>query len=183
MAVPPGFYDLTFILVCKPVNAPQLTSDDLLAGSQVIHEITIPVQVLNPGQEPVNGQDGGRVKLKPLTVQTLTLISRAARDNPDLVPLLTIRESLVEPRMSLDEVKQLHVGLVDYLVSQINLISGLKEDGESWGHLVNSAFSQAHILLAKHFGWTPQQVSELTPAQVAVYLAGIEKLQTIEREG
>ena len=37
------------------------------------------------------------------------------------------------------------------------------------------------ILLAKHFGWTPDQVSQLTPGQVAVYLAGVEKLLQLEQ--
>jgi hypothetical protein len=34
--------------------------------------------------------------------------------------------------------------------------------------------------LARHFGWTPQQVSELTPGQVAVYLTGIERLMAFD---
>ena len=38
-----------------------------------------------------------------------------------------------------------------------------------------------HILLAKHFGWTPEQVSQLTPGQVAVYLAGIDQLLQVEK--
>ena len=33
---------------------------------------------------------------------------------------------------------------------------------------------------AKHFGWTPEQVSQLTPGQVAVYLAGIGKLLQLD---
>ena len=39
---------------------------------------------------------------------------------------------------------------------------------------------RTHILLAKHFGWTPEQVGQLTPGQVAVYLAGIEKLLQLD---
>jgi hypothetical protein len=37
-------------------------------------------------------------------------------------------------------------------------------------------------LLARHFGWTPEQVSQLTPGQVAVYLAGVAKLLRLEEE-
>ena len=37
------------------------------------------------------------VRLRPLTVGTLTLISRAAREDVSLVPLLMVKEALAEP--------------------------------------------------------------------------------------
>jgi len=111
---------------------------------------------------------------------TLTLISRAAREDVSLVPLLMIKESLVEPTLTLDQIRQMHVGLVHFLVSQVNKVSGLGADGEALEDTVNSPMGRTHILLAKHFGWTPEQVSQLTPGQVAVYLAGIEKLLQLE---
>jgi hypothetical protein len=74
------------------------------------------------------------------------------------------------------------VGLVHFLVSQINLLSGLSEDGELLTDAVNSPLGRTHLLLAKHFGWTPEQVSRLTPGQVAVYLAGIERFLQVESE-
>jgi hypothetical protein len=115
-----------------------------------------------------------------LNVATLTLISRAARDDASLVPLLMIKEALVEPALTIEQIRQMHLGLVHFLVSQINLISGLGADGEALEDTVNSPLGRTHILLAKHFGWTPEQVSQLTPGQVAVYLAGIEKLLQLE---
>jgi hypothetical protein len=44
----------------------------------------------------------------------------------------------------------------------------------------SSSLGRDHILLARHFGWTPEQVAQLTPAQVGVYLAGIEKLLAMD---
>jgi hypothetical protein len=41
---------------------------------------------------------------------------------------------------------------------------------------------ETHLQLARHFGWTPAQVAELTPGQVAVYLAGIERLLALDAE-
>ena len=120
------------------------------------------------------------MRLRPLSVATLTLISRAAREDVSLVPLLMIKESLVEPTLTLDQIRQMHVGLVHFLVSQVNKVSGLGADGEALEDTVNSPMGRTHILLAKHFGWTPEQVSQLTPGQVAVYLAGIEKLLQLE---
>jgi hypothetical protein len=122
----------------------------------------------------------GKVRLRPLSVAALTVISRAARDDAALVPLLMIKESLVEPNLSVDQVRQMHVGLAHFLVNHINKISGLSADGEALNDAIDTPISQAHILLARHFGWTPEQVSQLTPAQVTLYLAGIEKLPATE---
>jgi hypothetical protein len=137
---------------------------------------------LTPGLD--NEQNGvpGSVRLRPLNLTTLTLISRAAREDSALVPLLMVKESLVEPVLALDQVRRLHVGLVHFLVSQINLISGLTADGQALAETAAAPLGRAHLLLAGHFGWTPEQVSNLTPGQVAVYLAGIEKLLQMTNE-
>jgi len=116
-----------------------------------------------------------------LSIGVLTLISRAARDDPGLVPLLVIKEGIVEPVLSLDQIRKMHVGLVHWLVGQVNRVSGLSPDGETLDEAVDSPIGRTHILLARHFGWTPEQVSQLTPGQVAVYLAGVERLLQLER--
>jgi hypothetical protein len=159
-----------------------LTAQDLLAGSSLIHDIFIPQAVLNPALPPAEELPPGKVRMRPLNIATLTLISRAAREDGSLVPLLMIKESLVEPTLSLERIRQMHIGLIHYLVSQVNLISGLSPEGETLAESSNSPLGQTHLLLARHFGWTPQQVSQLTPGQVAVYLAGIEKLLQLERQ-
>jgi hypothetical protein len=119
--------------------------------------------------------------MRPLNVAVLTLVSRAAREDPSLVPLLMIKESLVEPVLALDQIRQMHAGLVQFLSERVNFISGLGRDDEELEGTANSPLGQTHILLAKHFGWTPEQVSQLTPGQVAVYLAGIQKLLELEQ--
>lgn len=175
----------------QPIRPPQaspdtekpLAAEDLLAGSQAIHKVFVPKAILSPGLDLQDGAQAGYVQLRPLNVATLALISRAARDEPSLVPLLTIKEALVEPVVTLNQLKQFHIGLVHYLVSRINRISGLDASGEALTDVVESAYGRTHLLLAKHFGWTPEQVAQLTPGQVAVYLAGIEKLLQMERRG
>jgi hypothetical protein len=62
----------------------------------------------------------------------------------------------------------------------VNRLSGLAADGATLEDAADSPLGRTHLLLAKHFGWTPEQVSQLTPGQVAVYLAGIEKLLQLE---
>ncbi|MCY1022303.1 hypothetical protein [Pyxidicoccus sp. MSG2] len=157
-----------------------LSAHDLLAGSALVHEVAVPAQVLRPGSTVEPGRAGGHVKLRPLRIATLALILKASREEPSLVPLLMVKESLVEPALQLEQIRQLHAGLVHFLVARINLISGLDTDGDGAQSVASSPLGQSHLLLAKHFGWTPQQVAELTPGQVAVYLAGIERLLALD---
>ena len=165
-----------------PADAPALSAHELLAGSDILHDIPVPPEVLTPGVAPRDGAGPRVVRMRPLSVATVTLISRAARDDPSLVPLLMVKEALVEPALTLDQVRQLPVGLAHFLIGRANQISGLAADGEALGELADAPLSQAHVLLAKHFGWTPQQVGQLTPGQVAVYLAGVEKLLQLAEE-
>lgn len=159
-----------------------LSAQELLLGAGIVHEVHVPQEVLVPGSLAKEG-GGGRVRMRPLNVTTLALISRASKDDPGLVPLLMIKESLVEPVLGLEQIRAMHVGLVDFLVRRINTICGLSEDGESLDRAASSPLGRTHLLLAKHFGWTPEQVAQLTPGQVAVYLAGIEQLLRLEERG
>ena len=158
---------------------PVMSVQDLLAGASVVYETIIPARLLKPGAEAE--ANPGSVRLRPLSVGVLALVSRAARDDAALVPLLMIKEAMVEPVVTLDQVRQMHVGLVHFLIGRINEISGLSSDGQALDEAADSSIGRTHVLLAKHFGWTPEQVAQLTPAQVAVYLAGVEKLLALER--
>jgi hypothetical protein len=148
----------------------RLSAADLLAGTAAEHDVVVPARVLTPA----GGDDAqpGLVRLRPLTVGTLVLISRAARDEPALVPLLLLKESLVDPVLTLDQLRALHAGLVHYLVAAVNTISGLSPEGDVLQDALGSPTGQVHLLLAQHFGWTPDQVAQLTPGQAAMYLAG-----------
>jgi hypothetical protein len=167
-------------MAARTEAAPMLSAQDLLAGSGVVHTIHVPQAVLTPGVGSQGDAPSGQVRMRPLSVATITLISRAARDDVSLVPLLMIKESLVEPALTLDQIRSMHVGLVHFLVGQVNQISGLSADGEALDDAAGSPIGRTHLLLAKHFGWTPDQVGQLTPGQVAVYLAGIEQLLRLE---
>jgi len=171
--------------VPSPATADErwLSAQDLLGPSTIVHDVELPAAVLRPGatDEVVDGPR--HVRLRPLTIATLTAISRAARDDAGLVPLLMIKESLVEPELGLDGARRLHVGLVQFLVGRINEISGLTADGEALDAAGASPAGTIHVLLARHFGWTPEQVAGLTPGQVATYLAGVARLLDLEDRG
>ncbi len=147
-----------------------LSAQELLAGSLLSYEVVVPAEVLRSDGE----SDPGKVRLRPLKVATLALIAKASREDPSLIPLLMIKDSLLEPSLSLDQIRSMHVGLVHFLVAQINRISGLSDDAQGYTH--SSPITDTHVLLAQHFGWTPAQVAELTPGQVALYLAGVERM-------
>jgi len=156
-----------------------LTAQELLAGSLLVHDVAVPAAVLRPGGQ---ADSAGMVRLRPLKVATLALISKASREDPSLVPLLMIKESLVEPALALEQIRQMHAGLLHFLVAAINRISGLDADGNAARGAAASVIGETHLQLARHFGWTPAQVAELTPGQVAVYLAGIERLLALDAE-
>lgn len=156
-----------------------LTVHDLLAGSLLVHDVEVPGEMLHPGLGAEAAS--GIVRLRPLKVGTLALISRASRDDNSLAPLLIIKESLVDPVLNLDQIRQLHAGLVHHLVASINRISGLDSANGRYPEVATSAIGEAHLQLARHYGWTPSQVAELTPAQVAVYLGGCARAEAGRR--
>jgi hypothetical protein len=159
-------------------NGSAMSPQDLLAGAAIVHETPVPAGIVRPA----SGDEGiaGTVRLRPVSVGLMSLISRAARDDASLVPLLMIKEAMVEPAVTLEQVRQMHVGLVHFLLGRINEISGLAADGGELDEVVSSPLGRTHVLFARHFGWTPEQVAGLTPGQVAVYLAGVEKLLALD---
>lgn len=119
-----------------------VSPDELLAGAGLTFRIVVPSQVLRPqlASQPAskvgdktNATDETEsaliIQLKPLTVGTFQLIMKAARQDPGLIPLLMIKESLVQPALSLDQVRGMHMGLVNFLIAQIRQISGLDVSG------------------------------------------------------
>lgn len=102
-----------------------LTPEDLLAGSNVTFEVIVPPEVLKPVNNPNPTTKEVAIELRPLSIGTFGLIMKAAKNDPGLIPSLMIKESLVKPAMSLDQVKQMHMGLVNFLIAQIRQISGL----------------------------------------------------------
>jgi hypothetical protein len=152
-----------------------LTAEDLLAGTAAIHDVALPRAVLEPGSD--HAGPAGVVRLRALSVGAMMLVSRAARDEPELGPILLVKEALVEPQLTVEELRALPVGLMHFLVASVNTVSGLSADGDVLdGASLLSPMARIHLLLAREFGWSAEQVAALTPGQIAIYLAGIERL-------
>lgn len=103
-----------------------LTADELLAGAQARYAVTIPADIVQPGQATPTARELV-VQLQPITIGTFQLIMRAAKQDSSLIPLLLIKEALVEPSLSLEQVKRMHLGMVDFLIAHIREISGMTE--------------------------------------------------------
>jgi hypothetical protein len=109
----------------------QLTPEDLLAGAENTFELVVPAELLNPTRAIApnsvsnSGGDSRVVQLRPLTIGTFQLIMKAAKQDAGLIPLLMIKESLVQPSLGLEQIKQLPLGLVNFLIDHIRQISGL----------------------------------------------------------
>jgi hypothetical protein len=142
-----------------------LTAEELLAGSSLHHPITLPAEIL-----PSAGHGAGSVVLKPLTVKDLQLIVRASRDDSGLTAALMIQQSLVEPQLGAAQVSALPAGMARFLVDEINRISGLGTSADELTEHVQAPLARACFVLAREFGWTPEEVSGLTIGQILLYL-------------
>jgi hypothetical protein len=144
-----------------------LTAEELLAGSALTHIISIPPDLLaGNGYTATNTE----VVIRPLTVRDLQRISKAARDDDNLSASLMITQALVEPALKLEQVTQLPAGIARFLVEQINTISGINTPRSELQEMVQVPLARACFVLAKEFGWTPEQASGMTIGQILLYL-------------
>jgi len=142
-----------------------LTAEELLAGSAITTSVEIPQRLLGDDK----AQDR-QVQLKPLSVHDLRLINRAARENDDLTAALMVQRSLVEPELTVQQISGLSAGLLQFLLHQVNHISGIHVSEEELAGAMEDPLAQASLQLAREFGWTPEQIGELTLGQMLVHL-------------
>lgn len=155
-----------------------LTAEDLLAGANTTFDVPVPPELLHPAKaQGANGTTPKEalVRIRPLTIGVYQLIMKAAKNDPGMIPLLMVKESLAEPVMSLDQVRRLPIGLVELLIEHIREVSGLVKKKKRLTDLPNAPLLQAGYTLAKEFGWTPGQVQDLTMAQISAYLDLLEQ--------
>jgi hypothetical protein len=144
-----------------------LTTEQLLAGGSLTHEVEIPRDLLGSnGDVPA----GSAVVLRPLTVRDLQNISKAAHEDENLSAALIIRQALVEPALKPDQISQLPAGLARFLLDHINSISGINTPRDALQEHVQAPLAKACFVLAKEFGWTAEQVSGMTIGQILLYL-------------
>ena len=145
----------------------KLSAEDLLAGSAISHELAVPSDLLGRNDaSPVDGQ----VTIRPLTVADVQRIGKAAKDDEGLSAALMIQQAVTDPELTLEQVSQLPAGLARFLVEQINALSGISTPSDALAELVQAPLAKACFVLAREFGWTPEQVSGMTIGQILLYL-------------
>jgi hypothetical protein len=159
--------------------AKALTAEDLLAGASSTHNVQIPAALLNSGGE-LNGAMAGEVVLRPLTVRDVQRVTAAAKEQQVLTSVLMVQQALVSPQLTMEQVGALSAGLVQFLLGKVNAVSGLSLDGDELENAIRAPLTRACFILAREFGWTPEQCSSLTVGQVLLYL---EMLARGDREG
>lgn len=158
-----------------------LAPEELLAGGALTYEVEVPPHILSPNAgdaataataaDAADAATATRaVRLRPLTVRDLQLISRAAKESDSLIATLMVQRALVEPEMNVAQVAAMHVGLVQFLLEQVNHISGIAATNNQITSATESPLVKAAFVLASEFGWTPEQVSQLTLGQVLLHL-------------
>jgi hypothetical protein len=141
-----------------------LTAEDLLAGASAQHRVEVPSHLL------ANGDGPGEVVLRPLTVRDIQRVTQAAREQAALTSVLMVQQALVSPALSVEQASGLPAGLVEFLLQQVNRVSGLALQASDIEAAVRAPLSRACFVLAREFGWTPEQCSQLTVGQVLLYL-------------
>jgi hypothetical protein len=149
-----------------------VTSEELLAGREMTFEVEIPPSVMHPTLDGKGAAGEGvkKIQLRPLTVKDVQLIAKAAKDDEVLVSVLMIQKAVVQPQLSQSEVVKLHSGLIGFLVSAINRISGLSSTDDELRVMMDSPLVRAFFVLTREFKWTPDQIKELTVGQILTYL-------------
>lgn len=144
-----------------------LTADELLAGGALTHEVEIPPDMLHgPAREGVPA----RVVIRPLTVRDLQRVSKAAREDDALSAALMLQQGLVEPALGPEQVAKLPAGLARFLLDRLTELSGISMPRDALGELVQAPLARACFVLAREFGWTPEEVSGMTIGQILLYL-------------
>jgi hypothetical protein len=144
-----------------------LTAEELLAGGALTHEVELPAELLDGAAESAADT---LVVLRPLTVRDLQRIGRAARDDDELAAGLMIQQALVSPALGPEQVSALPAGVARFLLERINAVSGISTPRDELEELVQAPLARACYVLAREFGWTPEEVSGMTIGQILLYL-------------
>jgi hypothetical protein len=138
-----------------------LSAEDLLAGSALVRDVVLPAEFASPA---------ATVRMRPLTVRDLQRIAKAVKDEEALSAPFMIQQALVEPALGYEQVLALPAGLARFLIEQVNEVSGIDTPRDALQELVQAPLAKACFVLAKEFGWTPEEVSGMTIGQILLYL-------------
>lgn len=146
----------------------ELSAEDLLVGARLRHHVTIPPELL--ADEVGTAGTAAEIVLRPLSVLDLQAIAKAARDDATLSSALMIQRAMVAPELDQEQTLKLSAGLARFVVDRINELSGLAMTSDGLAEHVQAPLARACFVLAKEFGWTPEEVSGMTVGQILLYV-------------
>ncbi len=152
-------------LTTPQVEDRTLSADELLAGSALRYEVELPAALLGG-----SARLPGTVTLRPLTVLDLQRISRAARESDQLAAALMVRSAVEAPALSIAQVQSMSIGLLEFLLAEVNRTSGLAMPPAALDSAAEAPIARAALVLAQQFGWTPEQIGQLTLGQILLHL-------------
>lgn len=153
-----------------------LTAEDLLFAAKITHQVVIPPHILRPAESETEAKEEmARVVIRPLRLLDLQRIQKAGQSHRYLTSVLMVQQALVEPELSIEQVNRLHAGLVQFLLQEVNRVSGLGIGGDELRQTVQAPLARACFILAREFGWTPEQCADLSMGQVLLYLEMLGK--------
>jgi hypothetical protein len=149
-----------------------LSAEALLAGASAVHTVDVPTDLLGtaPADDARAEAAAGAIKLRPLTLKDVQRITQAAKDGAILTSVLMVQQSLVEPRLTIEQVSALPAGLGRHLLEAVNRVSGIGLGPDDIEDAVKAPLARACFTLSKEFGWTPAECAELTIGQALLYL-------------
>ncbi len=166
----------------------QLSAEDLLASGSATFNVKIAKSLLqaqgNISAADDNAADryAGEVTLRPLLVRDVDRVVRAAKEQRVLASVLMVQQALVAPKLTVEQVGNLPAGIVQFLSDHVSRISGLSVDEDDLERAVKAPIARACFILAREFGWTPAECSELTIGQVLLYLEMLARQEQGEGE-
>ena len=143
-----------------------LTADELLAGASVTHRVAVPNELL----ARLDADGATEVILRSLVLADIIKLNKAAGSDGELASALMIQQALIEPRLSLDQVHRLPAGVVEFLLGEVNRVSGLSIGADELEQAVHAPLARACFVMAREFGWTPDRCADLTIGQILLYL-------------
>lgn len=152
-----------------------LSADDLLGGGDLTREVVVPPELVADGG---SGEVPRTVTLRPLLLADIQRIHRAASDGGALTSALMVQQAMVEPSLSVEQANRLPAGLVQFLVGEINGLSGLSMSSDELADAVQAPMARACFVLSREFGWTPDECANLTIGQVLLYLEMLGRGET-----
>lgn len=163
-----------------PLAPTLLSAEDLLAGAAATYTITVPAAVLRPAGTGLAGAEagaGGQVTLRPLTVRDVQRVAQAAKEQRLVSGVLMVQQALVSPKLTVEQTGSLSAGLLQFLLDQVNRLSGLTVQDDDLDTALKAPLTKACFVLAREFGWTPAECAALTLGQILLYLEMLARQQ------